>query len=147
LYFAVLLILEKFVLSKLLGKLPAFVRHIYVMFTVAMGWVFFDASGISAIGGVVANMFGLGGGGLAGAASFYYLRSYAVPFIVAAIACTPAPKAIAEKLLGGSGPNSLRSTFVKCLVVVEPLLLGVLLLVVAACLVDGSFNPFIYFRF
>jgi alginate O-acetyltransferase complex protein AlgI len=35
----------------------------------------------------------------------------------------------------------------RCLTVAEPVAMAVLLLICTAYLVDGSFNPFLYFRF
>jgi alginate O-acetyltransferase complex protein AlgI len=71
---------------------------------------------------------------LAGATSLYYLRSYAVLLAVCVIGSTQVPK----KLWG---------RFVKPLVVAEPVAVATCLLVSTAFLVDGTFNPFLYFRF
>jgi len=72
--------------------------------------------------------------------TLYYLRSYARLFILAAIGATPVVKTAAAKLSNGkvSGP---------VIAVLEPLAVLLLMLVCAAYLVDGSFNPFLYFRF
>ena len=42
---------------------------------------------------------------------------------------------------------SKNKAFAKITVIMEPVLLAVMLIVVTAFLVDGSFNPFLYFRF
>jgi alginate O-acetyltransferase complex protein AlgI len=70
----------------------------------------------------------------------YYLRSYAVIFILALVGSTPLPK----KLLSGI---QQRASGEKILNLVEPVALVGLLLVMTGYLVDGSFSPFLYFRF
>ena len=134
-YFGVLLLFERFVLGKLLDKLPRFVSHIYMFLAVLIGWMFFDSESLALAGQRIGYMFGAGASSLIGADMAYYLRSYLVVIAVAVIGCTPLPKKLAEKISG------------RAMTVLEPLLLCVLIVAVTAYLVDGSFNPFIYFRF
>ena len=136
LYFAGLLLVEKYILKKLLSKLPNFICFIYTMLIVAVSWIIFDTSDISSIGEVIIRLFGFGSDSIAGTSSIYYLRSYLVPILVGIIACTPVPKIIANKL-------STKKSFI----IIEPVMLGILLILISAYIVDGSFNPFIYFRF
>jgi len=68
------------------------------------------------------------------------LRSYAVVFVLAMIGATPVPKLFVEKLM----EYKLGKVVFRTL---EPMIMAILLLVVTAYLVDGSFNPFLYFRF
>ena len=63
----------------------------------------------------------------------YYLKSYIVVFLIAIIGATPLPKILVSKI--------------KVVQYIEPLVLLMLLITVTAYLVDGSFNPFLYFRF
>ena len=70
----------------------------------------------------------------------YYLRSYALVLLLALVGATPLPRRLAEKLESSRAGGILLSA-------AEPVALGVLLLVNTAFLVDGSFNPFLYFRF
>ena len=83
-------------------------------------------------------MFGFGNVPVYSAEWLYYLRSYAVVIVMAIIGATPLPKKIAAKF---SEKNE------KLFNVAEPLVLIGLLIVMTAYLVDGSFNPFLYFRF
>ncbi|MDR1589305.1 MAG: MBOAT family protein [Oscillospiraceae bacterium] len=138
-FFALMLLVEKFALGKLLKKLPRPVSHIYVLLCVAISWVFFDAPDMASAARTVASMFA-GADSLAGRESLYYLRSYAVPLIAAAIGATPLPAAIAARLSRGRRGAAVMTA-------AEPLFVAVLLVLVTAYLVDGSFNPFIYFRF
>jgi len=129
LYFAVLLVIEKLWLLKRLEKSEVFGR-IYTMLLVIIGFVIFNAADMQEAFRQIGGMFGAGGIVLYGAESLYYLRSYALLLILAVFGCTPAAKSCIKKL------SPLR-----------PILAPALLLICTAYLVDGSFNPFLYFRF
>lgn len=133
LYFAVLLVCEKLFLKKFLDKLPAFISHIYLLVAVFISFIIFDSESFSAAGQRIAALFGGGTSGFAGAQTLYYLRSYAVIFIVGIIGALPVTK--------------LYRKIVKKDNAFETVLVAALLIVVTAYLVDGSFNPFLYFRF
>ena len=77
-----------------------------------------------------------GGAELYDSASLLALRNYAPILLIGAIGATPLPKILGQKL--GKA---------KVFTVLEPVLLAVVLLLCTSCLIDGSFNPFIYFRF
>ena len=139
-YFGVLLLVEKFVLGNVLKKLPRFVSHVYMLLAVLFGWMFFDSETLQIAGMRIGYMFGAGANGLIGADMLYYLRSYLVPLLAAAVGCTPLPAKLAAKLAGGVYGR-------RVMVVLEPIALCLLTVAVTAYLVDGSFNPFIYFRF
>ncbi len=142
-YFGVLLMIEKLWLGKALEKLPAFVRHVYVVFTVIVSFVIFNASTAYSGGGgahtlrELGGLFGAGGLPLASAETLYYLRSYAVILAVAIVGSTPLPKLVWKKVT-----EKLRWTEF-----LEPAAVGVLLIVSTAFIINSSFNPFLYFRF
>ena len=138
-FFGIILLIEKFFLAKALDKMPRPLRHVYVMVIVFISWAFFDASGFNEAFAVIGRMFGVGTGasGLAGNEALYYLRSYAVPFIIGAVGATPLLKKLADKM--GAKPVLMS--------ILEPMVLAILLIAATAKMVDGSFNPFIYFRF
>lgn len=138
LFFAVLLVFEKLGLLKLLKK-GKVLPHIYVLFAVLISFVIFDADSMGEAVKNLCGMFSLSGGFL-GAEALYYIKSYFVVFLLAAIGSTPLPKKLYNKFAAtGFGE--------KALYVLEPLTLIALLLTVTAFLTDGSFNPFLYFRF
>ena len=140
LVFAVLLVLEKLFLKKWLEKLPSVLTHLVVMTVIILSFVLFNASSLAEAGSDMAGMFGIGGLPLATAETLYYLRSYAVVFALGIVGCTPLPANIAKRLAGGTKTAGVFR-------VLEVIALGGLLLVCTAVLVDGSFNPFLYFRF
>jgi len=134
---AVLLVAEKFFLAKLLNRAWRFVAHVYTMLVIIISFVIFNGEGMSGAWADVSGMFGVGGLPLAGTLSLYYLRSFAPMFIIAAFLSTPVVKKAGDKLLENKSKLTL----------LEPILVAVGLILVTANLVDGSFNPFIYFRF
>ena len=138
LLYAVMLLLEKWVPE--LKKLPAILRHSYVLLTVVLGFVLFNASGLSQAGSDLAGLFGFGGLPGVTTESLYYLRSYGPLFIMGIIGATPLLAHLRRTL-------AAKPLTERCLSVAEPVALGVLLLICTAYLVDGSFNPFLYFRF
>ena len=139
LYFAVFLMLEKAFLLKPLQKLPV-ISHIYTLLLVTVSFVLFDSSRLSEAFLQLGRMFGAGGVPLYTGEALYYLGSYAVTFIIAIIGATPYPTRWMQKLSAGERTG-------RVMAVAAPVVLLLLLAVVTAYLVDGSFNPFLYFRF
>jgi alginate O-acetyltransferase complex protein AlgI len=138
-FFGVLLLVEKFFLGKILERLPRAVSHIYVLVIVCVSWALFDAPTMADALRHIGLMFGSGATELAGAEALYYLRSYLVPLILAVIGATPLPRLLLERL------ETKRAN--RVFDILEPVAVALLLIAVTAYLVDGSFNPFIYFRF
>lgn len=135
LYFFVLLMLEKFFLLKVLSKAPALVGHVYTLFFVVVSWAIFAIEDFAQLGSYLKVMFGLGGVPLMDAKLGYYVTSYLPILLVAAVASTPLGAKLYHKL-------KTPAAEVVCTVLV---LAG--LVVCTAYLVDGTYNPFLYFRF
>lgn len=138
LYFGILLMAEKLWLGRLLDKLPTWAQHLYTVILVVFSMVLFNADTIGDAAACIGAMLGLAGLGtgtgipFAGALGSYYIKSFGTLFIVSIVASTP----ICRKLSQFKYANELK-----------PVLVIVLLLLVTAYLVDGSYNPFLYFRF
>jgi len=139
LFFAVLLVFEKLCFLKVLEK-HKILGHFYVILAVLISFVIFNASDMGGAFSDIGGMFGFAKVPFVTTETLYYLRSNAVILILALIGSTPFIKNTVVKLASKPG-------FGKCLVVAEPLILLVLMLIMTAYLVDGSFNPFLYFRF
>jgi len=135
-YFGVLLLLEKFFFGKLIAKLPGFFSHLYLILCVIIGWTIFDNESIGLALTRMGYMLGVGSDGVTSREMLYYFRSYLVPICIAFVGCTPLPARIA---------NHAKSKHI--MTVFEPLAVAFIIISVTAYLVDGSFNPFIYFRF
>ena len=134
LYYGLFLLAEKLLWGKYL-KGTVF-PHVYVLLATVLGFVLFHSATASDALAEIGRMFGLGGLPVVNATALYYLRSYAVLSVLCALGSTPWPARWARKLqVRGIGT------------VLQPLAVGACLVLVTACLVDGSFNPFLYFRF
>ncbi|MGM9628087.1 MAG: MBOAT family O-acyltransferase [Faecousia sp.] len=134
LLFAALLLVEKWTPG--LPKLPSVLRRFGTLLAVMLSFVLFNAESLSQAGSDFACLFGFGGLPLVTAQTRYYLTSCTVLFLVGMLGATPVVKAAAERIGRTKAGNALELV----------MLLG-LLLVCTAYLVDGSFSPFLYFRF
>lgn len=139
LLFAVLLVVEKLWLQRPLQKAKV-LKHIYVLLIVILSFVIFNATDMRQALSDLGAMFGAGNIPFYSAEWSYYLRSYAVILGLAVLGATPLP----QKLLAAVRRRKAGETLLN---IAEPIVLAALLLVMTAYLVDGSFNPFLYFRF
>ena len=134
LLFAALLLAEKALPG--LQRLPGVLRHGYVLLAVILSFVLFNADTLTQAGRDFAALFGFAGLPLFTKETGYYLRSYAPLLVIACVGTTPLVKLTAQKM----GEN-------RAVQMLEPVLWLSLLLICTAYLVDGSFSPFLYFRF
>ena len=135
LYFFALLMAEKLFLLQLLEKTPAVVRSLYTLFFILISWAIFALEDFSHMTAYLQVMFGLGGVPLVNGAFLYYLASHLPIFLAAAVASTP---------LGAQAYRKLSPT------VAPPVGAALILCGLVLCtayLVDGTYNPFLYFRF
>jgi len=139
LLFAFFLVLEKIWLLKYLEKAKVW-NHIYVLWVVAISFVIFNATDMKEAFLYIGRMFGAGGIPLSSAEFVYYLKSYRVTLLLAMIGATPLVKNTVKRL-------AEKENVQRILNVLEPIVLVGLLMIMTAYLVDGSFNPFLYFRF
>ena len=133
LYFAAWLILERYVLRGVLEKTPAILKHLYTLIVVFVGWGLFAMVDLGVCGDYLAACFG--GAPLWSGADLFRLRSYAVTLAVLVLASTALGQRLWAKL-----PRQAEQ-------LATPVLMGLSLVVCTAYLVDGSYNPFLYFRF
>ncbi len=138
-YFAIILVAEKFFLSEFLKKHRVF-SHVYVIFILVISFILTCVPTLGDAAGFVGAMFGAGNTPLVSLEALYYLKSYGVLMLVAAICSTPLPIKIRELIY----TKKAGATIMEFL---EIPVLVITLLVCTAYLADGSFNPFLYFRF
>ena len=105
-----------------------------------LGFVLFDSASIADAFVSFKSLFGLAGIPVADTVSLYYLKSNLVLLSVAAVGATPLPKRIYEKIGGTTGGS-------RVLAILTPTATVASIAVCTAYLIDGSFNPFVYFRF
>ncbi len=139
LYFAAFLVLEKFWYNRVFIHLPKLFSHIYVTLVILVSFVIFNGNGIGGMLRDLGNMFFTNGLPLWSTETGYYLRSFATPLIFALLGATPLVK-LAIKRWRDSKTGWVAD-------VLEPAFLVAVLLAVTAYFVDGSFSPFLYFRF
>ena len=85
-------------------------------------------------------MFGAGGLPVISTEGLYYLKSFCVILAMAVIGATPLVSMGIKRLRN-------REAFAKVLNIMEPIVLLLLIFVITGYIVDGSFQPFLYFRF
>lgn len=136
LYFGILLLCEKFFWGKFIEKLPKVFRHIYVIFIVIISFVIFNATTFTEAWYDIMNLLGISDIPLISDGAVYTLKSNAVLLAIAFFGSTPIMKKLCLKY---EDKLPVRILEVASIVIV--------LVVSTAYLVDGSFNPFLYFRF
>ena len=140
LLFGILLMFEKLVIGDKIKKIPKVIRHLYVLFVVMISFIIFNSNDIISAFHNISGLFGGGGEVFINDVCIYYLKSYGFILLIAGFGATPICKNLVEKI----SENKIGKKIINIL---EPVYLGVLLLIVTAYLIDGSYNPFLYFRF
>ena len=139
LYFAFFLVLEK-LLADVIRKIPGILHRILVLFIILVSFMVFDAPTVSDFFTRIATLFDFTDP--TDTASLYYLRSYAGTLAAAVLGATPLLRNTAKKWAGS--PSHAVQTVMNIAV---PVFSCVVIVVSTAYLVDGSYNPFLYFRF
>lgn len=139
LYFAILLMIEKLFYYKWLNKTKV-IGHIYAIGISIISFVIFDGTTLAESIATIGCMLGFEKIPIVNSVTWYYLKSYAGIIAIAILGATPLPKYFIQYL-------KKNVTMQKILDMAEPVFMIVLLLVATGYLVDGSFNPFLYFRF
>ena len=139
-YFGLILLIEKVFLLKVLDKTPKIINRIYVLFIVLISFIIFSNENLNICAEYIKGLF-VSSNGLITNVSKYYLNSYLVMFIIGIIGSTPLMKNIVLKIKNKSERlNSIVN-------VLEIVTVMVLFVVSVSYIIDGSFNPFLYFRF
>ena len=136
LYFGVILILEKIFFGKVLEKLPQLLSRMYVLLIVMISFIIFNSENTSQILKNLSGLIGYKNIPLVSLESIYYFKSYLIIIIIGIIGSTPIMKKIFEM-------EKLK----KIVNILEPIFLIFILILSTSYIVDGSFNPFLYFRF
>ena len=139
LLFALLLMAEKRFLLPVLQK-RRLLSRLYMLLVLPLSFVLFNAGSVREAFSQIAAMFGGGSLPLWNAETLYYLRSYGAVLLTAILGATPIPARLMARWQRSRLGGRLQT-------LAEAPVLAALLLVNTAYLVDGSFNPFLYFRF
>lgn len=137
LFYGILLLIEKLLLSKILNKLPKVIRWIYTFIIVNIGWLIFRLESLDTLKVVFKNLFTTGSKGFYNFISSNYDLVNYLPFMVLALIFSfPIYKIINDKL-----KDSTIYLFIKDIIII------ILFVLCVAFLINNSYNPFIYFRF
>lgn len=140
LYYGVILILERYVWGRALGRLPGFVQHIYTFVLVLIGWVFFFSPSLGAAMDYLGVMFGAGASAWIDRQGFYFLLTHWLLFLLCVIGSSLRGMNILRLLTCSYESRRIRQ-IAACVVYIG------MFLVSLAFLVTESFHPFLYFRF
>ena len=138
LYYGIILIIEKYILSPVLDKLPSVVRHIYSIVLVVIGWVLFFSPSLGGAARYLGMMFGAGAHGVADRESLYLLTTNLVLWIILIIGSTPLTDVRYQHMLRRKKWNTT---------LLNGIVYAVLFILCIAYLVTETYNPFLYFRF
>ena len=138
-YYGILLLVEKYFLVNVLERIPGFLRHVYTMVLVMIGWVFFAGNNMAEAVRYLGLMFGVGGHGIIDRQAIYFILSDWMMWLIAILASAPGLYRIFERFLHQLGK--------KAAVLVNTVAYGILFLICIAFLVTETYNPFLYFRF
>ena len=133
-YYGLLLLAEKFLLKGFLEKAPSWVRNLYTMAAVIIGWVFFSQTTPAAIGKMLSAMFGFGASCFADKASLYALKSGLILLIISLISCRPGLYQSFKRL---ARKNTIAAVIINVL----------LFFLCIAYMIYNSYTPFMYQQF
>ena len=139
LFFGLILVLEKLFILNLLQKVKPLFRHLYVILIVLISFVIFNASTMTQLMNDLRSMFMFNNLPFITVETIYYFKSYIVILLVALILSTPIVPIITNKIKNSKYQNIT--------LLIEPIFIALVLIITTASLIDGSFNPFLYFRF
>lgn len=149
LYFFALLLIEKLALLRLLTQLQDWIQHLYSIFFIVLGWVIFANESLADVGNYLAAMFGFGSGLSNSTAAYLWITH--IPLVMILIfASTTLPKCVVSGVWSrlvtkfpqfGERYGEQTKFGVKSIYTILILILSM------AFLVNGSYNPFLYFRF
>ncbi len=136
-YFAAVLIIEKFFVGGLILRLPRLLRHVYAIVLIGVGWAIFSAEG-GAASALSMRLLGIGAQSAASAESLFALRDGFAFLAVAVIGCTPLPRRIYLRCV---------RRWRQVTPVLKIIFPTAALTVSVAYIISSGYNPFLYFRF
>ncbi len=133
LYFAVLLILEKAFLNRILSKIPRAFSHIYALTFIVFGWFIFIYCDLENPMAYLSAMFT---SPIISPIAVYDLARGMLFLVVLCLASTNLPYRLYDKI-----KDRTVTRIAMCII------LPIAIFLCTAYLVDSSYNPFLYFRF
>jgi len=136
-YFGILLIIEKFVIHKLLDFLPSILKRLYALLIILIGWVIFMLESPTEIHSYIRAMFSFEN--IIDNQFKYMISNYLIIIILCALFCVPIKRIIQSKIKLNFSKHVYESVY---------MLFYLFIFVFSIVfIVDNTFNPFLYFRF
>lgn len=134
LYYAVILIGEKYVWKNALSRLPGWAANTYSMLLVMFGWLIFMNTSWDSAASMFGALLGFGASSFIDLTAGYYLKTGFLLFAVCVIAARPVLKKLSEK-------------FIERYTIAAVLVYLILFLLSISGLVFNSYQPFLYMQF
>lgn len=147
LYYGILIAIERLGLLRIIEKLWRPLQHVYMLFFVSLGWVFFRADNFTYSINYLKTVFGLQGAGFIDQTAMLYAYDYVLVFVLGILFSLPIFPYVREKL------DNLQTDLLSHRIITvtrhsfSPVIYLSLFLIVTMFLVNSTYNPFIYFRF
>ena len=141
LYFGIILMLERYILNKVLYKLPNVLKHIYALILILIGWLIFTSNDIVYLNDYLKSLLCI---------NVPFINNYTIELIlsnlsiiiIGSILSTPIYKVLSNKI------NNINNKVLKVVInILITLSIIILFIITLAYLVSNSYNPFLYFRF
>lgn len=130
LYFFILLVIEKFIIKDRLNKN---IQRLFTLFLVIISFILFGANSLSEFTLTIKNLFT---GLIINKETIFIIKNYGFIILISMIFSTPICKIIYQKIKDK-----------KISIILRPIFIIISLLLCTSYLVNGSFNPFLYFIF
>lgn len=131
LYYAIILIIEKYLLKSYLEKTPKIIQHIYALFLIVIGWTIFAIEDISSLQNYLKTMFSIYSVNFVDSWFLYYIRNYGILFIISILFSLPIK-------------INKNNTIIK---ITKTILYIILFIITISYIISDNYNPFLYFRF
>lgn len=133
LYYFVLLMIERYVLSKKQWKTKPKVKILITFILVTIGWVFFSFTDFTDMVNQLKAMIGVNG--ICNREFFWYLKNNFVLFVAGAMGSTPFFSNLSKRLKGHRWNLAKKA------------ILAIIFVISIACIIKSSFTPFLYVQF
>lgn len=133
LYYVMFLIFERAGGHAFLEKLPRLLQHVYALFVIVIGWVFFRAEGLKNALHYLMSMFSFNDHSWI---DLYILldKQMIFCFVIGAVLSLPVGKMLDDRLRGRAG-------------IFYDILLMLVFIIAISYMLGSGFSPFLYFRF
>lgn len=138
LYYGLLLLAERFIWKDKLSRLPKFIQHIYTLFLVLIGWVFFMSPSLGSAFKTIFAMFGLGVKGIWDNQALFSLRQNLILIVLASLFSMPIFDVLQKRFVYILKQKSI---------ILSVCFWFILFLISIALIVGNTFQSFLYFAF